>query len=141
MSKDIAAYCKSCGICQTTKSNVLRPAGLLHSLPIPTRPWSSIAMDFIGPFLLSKECDYLLVVICHFSSMVHLLPTRPMASAIDIAWLWLNEVVRLHGIPETIVSDRDTKFVSEFWTELHKLIGVKLLKSTAYHPQTDGMSE
>ena len=98
-------------------------------------------MDFVGPFPLSKEFDYLLVVICHFSSMVHLLPTKTTATASDIAWLWLNEVVRLHGLPETIVSDRDSKFVSKFWTELHKLLGVKLLKSTAYHPQTDGMSE
>ena len=141
MSKDIDAFCKSCGTCQTTKDSVLRPAGLLHTLPIPTRPWSSVAMDFMGPLPESDGMDYLMVVICRLSSMVHLIPTTTTATANGIAWLWLSEVVKLHGLPDSIVSDRDSKFMSKFWTELHRLLGIKLLRSTAYHPQTDGASE
>ena len=141
ISKDIKKFCDSCGRCQTIKASTARPMGLLHSLPIPTRPWSSVAMDFVGPFPKSKGFDFLMVILDRLSSMVHLLPTNTTAKAIDIAWLWLDNIVKLHGLPDTMVSDRDPRFVSRFWTELHRLVGIKLLKSTAYHPQTDGASE
>jgi hypothetical protein len=114
---------------------------VLHSLPIPTCPWESIGMDFIGPFPESNGFDYLLVVICRLTSMVHLVPTRTTAKVIDIAWLYLCEVVKLHGLPKSIVSDRDTKFVSKFWKELHRIMGTKLMMSMAYHPQMDGATE
>ena len=141
VSKDIKSFCDSCGRCQTTKASTSRPQGLLHSLPIPHRPWSSMAMDFVGPFPKSRGFDFLMVIIDRLSSMVHLLPTNTTATALDIAWLWLDNIVKLHGLPDSVVSDRDPRFVSRFWSELHRLIGVKLLKSTAYHPQTDGASE
>ena len=141
MAKDVDLFCKSCGSCQTTKSSTMKPRGLLHSLPIPRRPWGSVGMDFVGPFPQSKGFDFLLIVICRFTSMVHLIPTYTTSTARDIAWLYLKEVVRLHGVPDTIVSDRDPRFVARFWRELHKLVGTKLLMSTAYHPQTDGMAE
>ena len=141
MAKDVEMFCKSCGTCQTTKTSTLKPRGLLHSLPIPEAPWQSIAMDFVGPFPECMGHDYLLVVICRLTSLVHLIPTNTSARATDIAWLFLRDIVRLHGLPETIVSDRDPKFVSKFWRELHRLMGVKLLMSTAYHPQTDAMGE
>ena len=98
-------------------------------------------MDFVGPFPKSKGFDFLMVILDRLSSMVHLIPTNTTTTALDIAWLWLDNIVRLHGLPDTMVSDRDPRFISRFWTELHRLIGVKLLKSTAYHPQTDGASE
>ena len=134
-------FCKSCGTCQTTKTSTAKPRGLLHSLPIPEAPWQSIAMDFVGPFPECMGYDYLLVVICRLTSLTHLIPTNTTAKATDIAWLFLRDIVRIHGLPETIVSDRDSKFVSKFWRELHRLMGVKLLMSTAYHPQTDAMGE
>jgi Chromo (CHRromatin Organisation MOdifier) domain len=98
-------------------------------------------MDFVGPFPECMGYDYLLVVICRLTSLVHLIPTATTAKATEIAWLFLKDIVRLHGLPESIVSDRDPKFVSKFWRELHRLMGVKLLMSTAYHPQTDAMAE
>jgi hypothetical protein len=73
--------------------------------------------------------------------MVHLIPTKTTTSAKDIAEIYVKEIVRLHGVPESVVSDRDTKFNSEFWRELSKVLGQKLLMSSAYHPQTDGASE
>ena len=141
LAKDVESFCKSCGICQTTKTSTAKPKGLLHSLPIPEAPWQSIAMDFVGPFPECMGYDYLLVVICRLTSLVHLIPTTTGAKATEIAWLFLKDIVRLHGLPETIVSDRDPKFVSKFWRELHRLMGVKLLMSSAYHPQTDAMGE
>ena len=80
-------------------------------------------------------------MIDQLTSQVHLVPTMMTVTARGIAWLILKEVVRLHGIPESIVSDRDTKFTSIFWKELHRLMGSKLLMSTAFHPQMDGATE
>ena len=119
MSHDIESYCKTCGICMTSKYSNSKPTGLLHSLPIPDRPWQSIGLDFMGPLPKSNDFDYPLVVIDQVTSQVHLVPTMMTVTARGITWLILKEVMRLHGIPESIVSDRDTKFTSIFWKELH----------------------
>src|SRR3979490_245255 len=124
-----------------TKSSTQRVPGLLHSLPIPARPWESIAMDFVGPFPESGDCDYLWVVICRLPSMVHLVPIRTTTTASELARLYIREIVRLHGLAGTIVLDRDSKFTSNFWRETHRLLGTKLLMSMSFHPQTDGASE
>ncbi|KAL1947388.1 hypothetical protein VTO73DRAFT_14349 [Trametes versicolor] len=137
----IEKYCRSCGICQTTKASTQLPAGLLHSLPLPEQPWESIAMDFVGPFPECDGCDYLWVVVDCMSSTVHLIPTTTTVRASELAWIFVREIVRLHGLPSSIVSDRDSKFISKFWREVHRLLGTKLLMSTAYHPQTDRTSE
>ena len=96
---------------QTTKDANSKPAGLLHSLLIPDRLWQSIGVDFMGPLPKSNDFDYLLVIIDQLTSQVHLVPTMMTVTARGVAWLILKEVVRLHGIPESIVSDRDTKFI------------------------------
>ena len=98
-------------------------------------------MDFVGPFPLVKGYDYLWVVVCRLTSMVHLIPLTTTTSAAELAELYIREVVRLHGLPESIVSDRDSKFTSKFWREVHRVLGAKLLMSTSFHPQTDGMTE
>ena len=118
-----------------------KPTGLLHSLPIPDRPWQSIGFNFMGPLPKSNNFDFLLVVIDRLMLQVHLVPTTMTVTARGVMWLILKEVVRLHGILESIVSDRDTKFTSIFWKELHRLMGSKLLVSTAFHPQMDGATE
>ena len=141
IGQDVEQYCKTCPICQTTKSSTQRVPGLLHSLPIPTRPWGLIAMDFVGPFPESGGYDYLWVVICRLTSMVHLVPIKTTTTASELAWLYVREIVCLHGLAETIVSDRDSKFTSKFWHEMHKLLRTKLLMSTSFHPQMDGTSE
>ena len=141
MSHDIESCCKTCSICMTSKDANSKPTGLLHSLPIPDRPWQSIGLDFMGPLPKSNNFDYLLVMIDQLTPQVHLVPTTTMVTARGVTWLILKEVVRLHGIPGSIVSDQDTKFTSIFWKELHRLMGSKLLMSTAFHPQTDGATE
>ena len=141
MSHDIESYCKTCGTCMTSKDTNSKPTGLLHSLPIPDRPWQSIGLDFMGPLPKSNNFDYLLVVIDQLTSQVHLVPTTTTVTTKSIVWLILKEVMRLHGIPESIVSDQDTKFTSIFWKELHRLMGSKLLMSIAFHLQTDGATE
>ena len=141
IGQDVKHYCKTCPVCQMTKSSTQKVPGLLHSLLIPARPWGSITMDFVGPFLESSGHDYLWVVICCLTSMVHLVPIRTTTTASELAELYIREIVRLHGLAGSIVSDRDSKFTSRFWRETHKLLGTKLLMLTSFHPQTDSTSE
>ena len=98
-------------------------------------------MDFMVPLPQSNNFNYLLVMIDLLMSQVPLVPTTMMVTAKGITWLILKEVVRLHGIPESIVSNRDTRFTSIFWKVLQKLMGTKFLMSTPFHPQMDGATE
>ena len=141
MATGIEAFCRSCRKCQTNKTNTQKPQGFLHSFPILDKPWQSLGMDYVGPLPQSQGNDYLLVIIDQLTSQVHLVPTMTWVTAKEVAWPFLKEIVRLHGVPKSIVSDHDTKFMSMFWHELHKLMGTKLLMSTVFHPQTDGATE
>ena len=138
---EVDKFCQTCPTCQATKPSNQLPQGLLHSLPIPRQPWGLIAMDFVGPFPPSEGHDYLWVILCHLTSMVHLVLIKMMIKASELAQRFIQEVVQLHGLPETIVSDQDVKFTSKFWRKLHCMLGAKFLMSTAFHPQTDGTSE
>ena len=85
--------------------------------------------------------NYIWVVLCRLTSLVHLIPLMTTMMAAQLALLFMTNVVRLHGLPETIVSDRDPKFTLLFWTELHRLLSIKLVKSTVFHSQTNGASK
>src|SRR5215475_16209240 len=98
-------------------------------------------MDFIGPFPKVDNYDYLWVVICRLTSMVHLIPVNVELTTSQLSQVYLDRIVRYHRLPESIVSDRDTKFTSKWWRELHRLMGTRLLMSTSFHPQTDGQTE
>lgn len=141
MSFEIQQFCATCETCQMSKTSPQPPAGWLHSMPIPLFPWQSAGMDFLGPFPDANGYNYIWVVLCRLTSMVHLIPCRVTDTATDHAYVYIREVIRLHGVPETIVSDRDSKFTSRFWQEVQRLLGTQLLMSTAFHPQTDGASE
>ncbi len=141
MVKDIEKFISSCEICQTTKWTSQRMPGLLHQLPIPDTPWMSIMMDFIGPFPKSFNSNYLWVIVCHLTSQVHLVPIKTTTNALELAYEFLKNVVCLHRLPKSIVSDRDSKFMSKFWTELHHLLRVRLKMTTSFHPQGDGQAE
>jgi hypothetical protein len=110
-------------------------------LPIPTKPWDFIGMDFIGPFPEAKGFNYLWAIICRRTSMVHLIPVHTTMKASNLSWIYLQEIVHLHGLPSSIVSNQDSKFMSKWWKELHKIPGAKLLMSTSFHPQTDGQTK
>jgi hypothetical protein len=138
---DVEKYCRSCEMCARSKGECRAPAGKLHLLPIATRPWESIGTDFIGPFPEVDGFNYLWVVICRLSLMVHLIPINTKTTATQLSSIYMREVVRLHGLPSSIISDRDPKFMSKWWRELHRIMGTKLLMSTSFHLQTDGITE
>ena len=107
-TKDVAKFCMTCGTCQAIKPIMQCPAGLLHPLPIPTRPWESIRMDFIRPLPPSPEgYNFIWVVVDRLSTMVHLVALKTSATATKVAKRYLKEIVRLHGVASSIVSDRD----------------------------------
>jgi hypothetical protein len=145
MIRDVATFCESCPICAMSKPSTQKPAGLLRTLEVPRRPWQSIGIDFVGPLPASSNrhgsFDMICVIIDHLTSMVHLVPTKQTYKAKDIAELIFDVVYKAYGLPEVIVSDRDSLFMSTFWQTLHKLINTELRLSSAYHPQTDGATE
>lgn len=135
-------YIASCDPCQRNKSINQRSAGLLQPLAVPTRSWDSVSMDFITHLPVTPAGhDALLVVVDRFSKQAHFIPTSAVADAETTAALFFDHVYRLHGLPTSIVSDRDPKFTSRFWQALFKHSGTKLAMSTANHPQTDGQTE
>ena len=114
-------------------------------MPVPTHPWQYIGIDFMGllPELTNRNGSYdmICVIIDLLTAMVHLVPTRQTYKAADMAEVIFNTVYKLHGLPECIISDRDSLFMSHFWRELHSLLNIELQLSSAFHPQTDGTTE
>jgi transcription antitermination factor NusG len=143
LEKDVDSWLRSCTICQKNKTSTKKPIGMLKSVDVPNRNWEVIHMDFIGPLPVSgkNKFDTILTVIDRFSKMVHLIPTHQSATAADTARLVFDNVVKYHGVPDSIISDRDTRFTSNFWRELAKVMGIKLRMSSAFHPETDGLCE
>ncbi|RVW60165.1 Transposon Ty3-I Gag-Pol polyprotein [Vitis vinifera] len=142
MKRDIAQFVANCQICQQVKAEHQRPAGLLQPLPIPEWKWDNITMDFvIGlPRTRSKK-NGVWVIVDRLTKSAHFLAMKTTDSMNSLAKLYIQEIVRLHGIPVSIVSDRDPKFTSQFWQSLQRALGTQLNFSTAFHPQTDGQSE
>ena len=142
MEADVTRYVGNCEMCIRNKSPNTKKAGLLAPLPIPGRPWESIGMDFITHLPKTKTgYTALYVVIDRLTKLVHIAPTTNTATAADTAQLFLDMVFKHHGLPRNIVSDRDVKFTSSFWTSFCEQVGIMLKMSSAYHPQTDGQTE
>ncbi|MCO5615111.1 hypothetical protein L7F22_069400 [Adiantum nelumboides] len=142
MQQDVIKYVKACHSCQIMKASRQLPQGLLQPLPVPKERWESISMDFITTLpRTSKGNAQILVIVDRFSKMAHFIPCKKAASAPDIASLFVQHIFRIHGLPRSIISDRDSKFTGHFWTSLFKSLGTNLLFSSAYHPQTDGQTE
>ena len=140
MIKDIQAVIGRCDTCQRAKSTFTK--GLYTPLPIADAPWDSVSMDFvIGLPRTQRGRDSIMVVVDRFSKIPHFIAMKKTDDAQHVADLYFREIVKLHGIPRSVVSNRDSKFLSHFWKCLWKMVGTKLLFSTSHHPQTDGQTE
>ena len=142
MAEEISDFVRSCDDCQRNKASRHKRHGTLHPLELSYAPWDSISMDFITQLPLSNGCATIWVVVDHFTKMAHFIPIEDkQRTAENCARLFLANVWKLHGLPNDIVSDRDPVFTSRFWAELMERLDVRLRKSTAFRPQTDGQTE
>ena len=142
MKNDVATYVSKCLVCQQIKAEHQVPMGVLQPLPIPEWKWEHITMDFVTGLPRSqKQHDAIWVIVDRLTKSVHFIPVNVQFSMEKLAKLFVEEIVRYHGVPVSIVSDRDPRFTSRFWKSFQEALGTKLKFSSAYHPQTDGQSE
>ncbi|GJT24373.1 reverse transcriptase domain-containing protein [Tanacetum coccineum] len=139
MKRDIAEYVSKCLTCLKVKAEHQRPSGLLQQPKIPVWKWEGIAMDFVIKFpRTSSGLDTIWVFMDRLTKSAHFLPMREDYKMDRLAKLYLNEIVARHGVPISIISDRDCRFTSRFWQSMQEALGTRLDISTASHPQTDG---
>lgn len=141
MRNSVHAYVTACDVCQRAKSVSAAPGGLLHPLPVPCRVWDDITMEFIDALPRSEGATSILVVVDRLSKYAHFIALSHPYTAKSVAQVFVVSVVKLHGMPQSIVSDRDPIFISTFWREFMRLSGIALCMTSAYHPQSDGQSE
>ncbi|GJW86965.1 ty3-gypsy retrotransposon protein [Tanacetum coccineum] len=141
MRKSVETFIRNCLVCQQTKYFTQAPGGLLQPLSMPSQVWEDVSMDFIMGLPVYKGLLVILVVVDRFSKHAHFGPLPTNFNASKVVEIFIDMVVKHHGIPKMIVSDRDPIFVSKFWKELFEASGTNLKHSTAYHPQTDGQTK
>ncbi|GJS67266.1 putative reverse transcriptase domain-containing protein [Tanacetum coccineum] len=142
MKADITTYVSKCLTCARVKAEHQRPSGLLVQPKIPQWKWDNITMDFVTKLPKSPQGhDTIWVIVDRLTKSAIFTPMRETDSTEKLARLYIKEVVARHGIPVSIICDRDPRFASHFWRSLQKALGTSLDMSTAYHPETDGQSE
>uniref|UniRef100_A0A8C7KJ45 Gypsy retrotransposon integrase-like protein 1 n=1 Tax=Oncorhynchus kisutch TaxID=8019 RepID=A0A8C7KJ45_ONCKI len=139
--RDTHRFVAACSVCAQTKSGNSPPAGRLRPLPIPSRPWSHIALDFITGLPSSAGKTVILTVVDRFSKAAHFIPLAKLPSAKETAQIIIENVFRIHGLPSDVVSDRGPQFTSQFWREFCRLIGASVSLSSGFHPQSNGQAE
>ena len=142
MTGHIREFVESCSVYQVAKSDPTLNYGKLQSTNIPEKKWTEVSLDFITDLPLTRGMkDSVRTVIDKATRMVHLIPCKKSITAAETAKLYWGQVVKLHGVPRILYSDRGTQFTSQFWKTLWGLTGTQLRYSTAYHPQTQGVVE
>src|SRR6516164_9145336 len=141
ITRFVIEYIKGCDKCQRYKNHPELPAGKLKPLEVPSGPWKSISADFIVKLPQAQGFDSILVTVCRATKQAHFIPTTEEISARGTAILFKENVWKLHGLPEEIVTDMDPRFASNFMKELNSILGIKIKLSTPYHPQSDGQTE
>ncbi|GJR66324.1 reverse transcriptase domain-containing protein [Tanacetum coccineum] len=142
MKADIATYVSKCLTCARVKAEHQRPSGLLVQPEIPEWKWDNITMDFITKTSRSSQGSYTIwVIVDRLTKSAHFLPIRENDPLDKLARLYLNRIVARHGIPASIICDRDGRFTSNFWRSFQKALGTDISMSTAYHPETDARAE
>ncbi|KAL0534799.1 hypothetical protein IC582_029093 [Cucumis melo] len=142
MKREVAEFVSKCLVCQQVKAPRQKPAGLLQPLSIPEWKWENVSMDFItGLPRTLRGFTVIWVVVDRLTKSAHFVPGKSTYTASKWAQLYMSEIVRLHGVPVSIVSDRDARFTSKFWKGLQTAMGTRLDFSTAFHPLTDGQTE
>jgi hypothetical protein len=141
MTRYITAYVTGCDRCNRTKTFPSKPVGTLKPNRVPDRRWQVITVDLITGLPDSQGYNSIFVVVDRLSKRIHIAPTTDEVNSEGVARLFRDHVWRHHGLPEEVISDRGSTFVSKFMRELYRLLGIKIAASTAYHPQTDGQTE
>jgi len=142
LKRDVAQFVYSCLICQKSKVEHQKPARLLTPLDVPEWKWDSISMDFVTIFPNTpRGHDAIWVIVDRLTKSAHFISINISFPVSQLAEIYIREIVKLHGVPSSIVSDSDPMFTSRFWKTLQEALGSKLRLSSAYHPQTNGQSE
>jgi transposase InsO family protein len=141
MKQDICKFVAKCEVCQHNKGETIKSPGTVQPLPIPPAIWKDISMDFITGLPKLGNKSVIMVVVDRFFKYAHFCALQHPFTASTVAQILMDQVFKLHGMPNSIVSDRDPTFTSNFWQELFKLQGTQLHLSSAYYPQADGQME
>lgn len=141
MTNTVIKFVRSCVTCQASKYDTTVSPGLLQPSPMPEEVWLDISMDFMPGLPKSNGKDVILVVVDRLNKYAHFVALAHPYSAVTVAQAYLENIFKLYGWPQTIVSDRDAAFLSQFWRSLLTLHGNDVLFSSAYHPETDGQTE
>jgi len=132
ITKEVKRYMEGCDACQCNKNHTEQPVGKLMPNSIPEKPWTHISADFITKLPLAQGYDSILVVVDRLTKMVHFIPTTEKMSAEGLAGLFRDNVWKLHGLPENIISDRGSQFAAGLMKELNGMLGIKSKLSTAF---------
>jgi len=141
IKEDVTKYVNSCQSCARNKINRHRKYGLLQPLDTPERSWKSIEIDFLCGLPDSKGCTVIIVVVDRFSKMIHLIPFKQIPDAKQTAKAFMNNIFKLHGLPQDIYTDRGSQFTSALWNEFMHLLKIKNNIATTDHHETVGQVE
>jgi transposase InsO family protein len=142
LAGDVVKYVSTCVVCQRNKARRHKPYGLLQTLHVPEKPWHMVTFDFIVKLpKTSRGNDSICVFVDKLTKLVHFVACKEGVSAKEFAELYVDHVVRFHGLSREFITDRDSCFTSAFWQEVTVLLGTRTVMSSSFHPQTDGQTK